>query len=327
MSFRSAPALLRSLGGMARTAELSRHGVTTGELRRAVASGEVIRPRQGVYALPGTDAALLHAASHGGVPACTDAAALHGLWILARSETPHVWMGTAGTPRGACAHCRLHWDDGTAVVGRLPPVENVLLQIAQCEGDEAFFVALESALRQLRLSPGGIAWLWKHLPVKMRWLLAFARADADSGLESLVRLRLHRHGIRVRTQVHIRGVGEVDLVVGDRLIIECDGRENHEREHRRHRDLMRDATAAAQGYETLRFDYAMIVHDWSHVEAAILAKIADGAHLRSTARSHENPDRPFADRRVVGRPADLMRVRPGSRDVSAASAGRRSGLP
>ncbi len=33
-------------------------------------------------------------------------------------------------------------------------------------------------------------------------------------------------------------------------------------------------------YETLRFDYAMIVHGWPRVEAAILAKIAEGAHFR-----------------------------------------------
>ena len=30
----------------------------------------------------------------------------------------------------------------------------------------------------------------------------------------------------------------------------------------RHKDLRRDANAAAWGYVTLRFDYAMVVHDW-----------------------------------------------------------------
>jgi len=49
-----------------------------------------------------------------------------------------------------------------------------------------------------------------------------------------------------------------------------------------HKDLLRDARAAALGYETLRFDYALIIHDWPLVEAAILAKVTAGAHLRES---------------------------------------------
>lgn len=105
------------------------------------------------------------------------------------------------------------------------------------------------------------------------WLVGFARADADSGLESLVRLRLHRLGIRLRTQVWIPTVGEVDFVVGERLIVEADGEANHGGSGLRAKDLRRDASAAALGYQTLRFTYAMIVHDWQAVEAAIVGAL------------------------------------------------------
>lgn len=280
MSFVRAARVLQRLGRMARTAELKRLGVSERELTRAARSGEVVKPRRGVYALPTTTQAAHHAAEHGGVLGCCEAGVLHGLWILEVPEEHHVWMGASGTPRGACTSCHLHWDAGRATVGRLPPVGNVLLQIASCGGEDAFFAALESALRQSLVPPGELAWLWKHLPLDMRWLVGFARADADSGLESLVRLRLHRIGITVRTQVQIRGVGEVDFVIGDRLIVEADGRENHDDATKRHKDLRRDAAAAALGYETLRFDYAMVVHHWEQVEAAIVAKLAEGAHLR-----------------------------------------------
>ena len=276
-------------GPVARTAALRALGVRERELTRAVRAGEVLRLRHGVYALPDVPAAFRHATAHGGVPGCAEAARLHGLWVL-DGASDHVWMGDAGAPHGACAArpargdaavCRVHWDEGVAIVGELPPVHNVLLQMSQCESEESFFAAYESALRLSKISPAGIAWLWRHLPVAMRWLLDIARPDADSGLESLVRLRLHRLGISVRTQISIRGVGEVDIMIGDRLLIECDGRENHEREEQRHKDLLRDAAAAALGYETLRFDYALIVHDWARVEAAIVAKIEAGAHLRT----------------------------------------------
>lgn len=279
MSFARASTLLARMGRMARAAELRQRGVSRSELARAVRSGEVVRPRQGVYALPGTAEPWLHAASHGGTIGCAQAASAHGLWVLEHPSAHHVWMGTAGTPRSTCAECVLHWDEGRVHVGELAPVANALLQMAACCGEEAFFAALESALRQMLLSPRALSWLTRRLPPPMRWLVAYARSDADSGLESLIRLRLHRIGIEVRTQVRVPGVGEVDLLIGDRLIIEADGRENHEREKERGKDLRRDACAAAAGYTTLRFTYALIIDDWGLVEAAIRGALARHAHL------------------------------------------------
>lgn len=272
--------VLQSLGRMARTAELKDLGVTEAELTQAVRSGIVVRPRQGVYALQACPEELLHAASHGGTVGCCAAGKLLGLWILRVPEKKHVWLGKSGTPRPGCKNCRVHWDDGAVQVGVLPPVHNVLLQIAVCADEDTFFAAFESALRHQLISPGGIAWLRTRLPRNRRWLVDFARTDADSGLESLFRLRMHRLGISVHCQINIHTVGEVDFIIGDRLIIEADGRANHEREKARSKDLSRDAAAAALGYETLRFTYAMIVHQWKIVEAAVLAKIADQAHLR-----------------------------------------------
>ncbi|MGL3151448.1 type IV toxin-antitoxin system AbiEi family antitoxin domain-containing protein [Microbacterium sp. A82] len=300
MSFVLASAVLAVYGPIVRTHELRAHGVTKREISRARAAGEIIRIRQGLYAAHDTSEELLHAAWHGGTPSCLVAGRMHGLWILderepcaAVSSPRHVWIGHAGQ-RHPCFGDRCdesliwHWDDGDAVPGDLPPVANVLLQIAVCADDETFFAALESALRKSLIPPSGMTWLSARLPSELRWMLGFARADADSGLESLIRLRLHLLGISVRTQVSIEGVGEVDFVIGDRLIVEADGKENHDddpsataaRTSRRHKDLVRDAKAAALGYETLRFDYALIVHDWPTVAAAIIAKVQAGAHLR-----------------------------------------------
>lgn len=244
-------------------------GVTEAELTRAVRAGDIIRPRQGVYALPDAPVDAVHAAEHGGAVGCSAAGVLHGLWILDVPPELHVWMGGAGTPRLDRDACRVHWDEGTVRVGHPAPVRNALLQMLGCAGEDAFFAALESALRQALLSVRDMAWLARHLPLDQRWLLAFARSDADSGLESLIRLRLHRIGIIVRSQVVIEGVGEVDFVIGDRLIIEADGRENHDGSAARVKDLRRDAVASALGYETLRFTYAMVVHDWQTVEDAV----------------------------------------------------------
>ena len=111
------------------------------------------------------------------------------------------------------------------------------------------------------------------LPASARWLVDLARPDAESGLESLVRLRLHLIGVEVRTQVAVAGVGRVDFVIEGRVILEADGRENHDGPSQRHRDLMRDAAASRLGFETLRFDYAMILHTWDVVVAAVMAAL------------------------------------------------------
>jgi very-short-patch-repair endonuclease len=148
------------------------------------------------------------------------------------------------------------------------------VHVYHCHGDEVFFAALESALRQRKISSAATGRIRARLPLRARWLVDLARADADSGLESLLRLRLHVLGIRLECQVAIPTVGIVDFVVGDRLILETDGKENHDGASHRHKDLRRDAAASRLGYETLRFDYALVIHDWPTVEAAILAALA-----------------------------------------------------
>ena len=79
--------------------------------------------------------------------------------------------------------------------------------------------------------------------------------------------------------MEIGGVGRVDFVLGDRLILEVDGGLGHEGRENRHKDLMRDVVAAGHGFDTLRFDYEMVVNDWAVVEEAILAKVARGLHV------------------------------------------------
>lgn len=201
--------------------------------------------------------------------------------VLDTGLSPHVWLRGHGRSyaHSDCA-CITHWDDGIAAdVFGLPAVPRILRQILRCRGIEHFFVALESALRQRLITPPQVEWLSRHTNDEAREALAFARSDADSGLESLLRWRLRPHRLEVRTQVSLVSVGRVDFLIGDRLIVEVDGDGNHDGTSHRHRDLVRDANAAAWGYVTLRFDYAMVVHDWETVELAILAHVSRGIHL------------------------------------------------
>lgn len=188
----------------------------------------------------------------------------------------HVWMhdDRHQHPHPDCS-CTAHWDGGSSASAfSLPSIPKVLLQIFRCRGAESFFVALESARRLELIDARDLRALRSVVGAAGRDLIDFSRADSDSGLESLVRLRTRRFGWRVRTQARVIATGDVDLLIEDWLIVETDGKQNHGSPEHRHKDLIRDANAAAWGHVTLRFDYAMVVHDWDLVERAIVATLA-----------------------------------------------------
>jgi very-short-patch-repair endonuclease len=215
-----------------------------------------------------------------GVLGCVSAARHLGLWTLTPGTETHVWTGADGhrLPHDGC-RCVDHWD-AAATSGRLTPasVPRILRQIWLCRGVEEFFVAVESALQRRVITPEGRAWLRRACGDDARAALDFAGKDSESGLESLLRWRLRDVGVSMRAQVDITGVGRVDFLLGERLILEADGAEHHGSGSARHRDLVRDANAAAWGYVTLRVDYAMIVHDWPTVLAAVRGLLNAGIH-------------------------------------------------
>lgn len=269
----SAASVTAQRGGVVRGALLQKYGITRRMRADEVRVGALVRVRPGVFASPTADPLLVEAAAHGGVLTCAHALRLHGVWALDPGGPVHVWLGAKGRTHHAQCECVAHYDAGHAGVG-LAPLEEVLIHVYRCAGDEAFFAAVESALVQQKINGAALRRIRRRLPARAHWLIDLARSDADSGLESLLRLRLHLNGISLECQVTIPTVGRVDFVLDGRLILEADGKGNHDGPAHRHRDLVRDAAASALGYETLRFDYAQIVHAWPTVEAAVLAAVA-----------------------------------------------------
>lgn len=265
---------LHVLGGIARSSQLCRRGVTRAQLARAAGQGDIVRVRNGVYAVAHFNSSVRTAAAHGGELCCASALRHYGVWTLEQSDRVHVWLGPdARAHRHDGCRCVTHRDQGVAAFGVVSLVQ-ALIQTARCLGSEAFFVSFESAWNLGLLTSADRALVRQGLPARFRYLVDIARSDADSGIESLLRLRLARLGIPVECQVLIDRVGRVDFVLAGQIILEVDGRLNHDGPSQRHRDLVRDAEASAAGYDTLRFDYALVVHDWPRVERAILAALS-----------------------------------------------------
>lgn len=273
----SANDTIMSLGGFARGSRLQQLGFTRQSLSEHVRRGEILRLRAGVFAVAPVHPDIRTAAAHGGALTCASLLRARGVWVLPHDDGVHVWLGRRQhpVPHPGCS-CTSHHFTGDPPLGAVS-IETALIHLRRCAGDEAFFAAYESAWHLGLLSRASRATIRALLPRRARWLVDLARSDAESGLESLLRLRLHVLGLTLECQVDIRGVGRVDFVLAGRIIIEVDGKTNHAGDHR-HKDLVRDAAASRLGYQTLRFDYAQIIHDWPSVRAAILGALGAATH-------------------------------------------------
>jgi very-short-patch-repair endonuclease len=102
--------------------------------------------------------------------------------------------------------------------------------------------------------------------------------SSQSGIETIARVALRRRRVRLRTQVRIAGVGHVDLLIGDRLVLELDGREWHEGADFEE-DRRRDLALVALGYLVVRASYKQVTESWADVERDLLTIIRRGDHL------------------------------------------------
>ncbi|MET0589922.1 MAG: DUF559 domain-containing protein, partial [Naasia sp.] len=170
----------------------------------------------------------------------------------------------------------VHWTgrDETSSRVVVPPA-TALRQIAACQPPDVLHVVAESALNRGRVSSAQWEAIESTLPLLVRRRLGPVTGLSGSGIESMFVARVRALGIEIRQQVKLPGVGYVDVVIGDRLIVELDG----ERFHRdAARDRHRDAVSSALGYRVLRFLANQVVHDWPIVEAAVIAALLRGDH-------------------------------------------------
>lgn len=209
--------------------------------------------RRGWFARDGAHPDVVSAVSAGGCVACASALRLRGVWVPERlTARPHARWSRSLTPPDA-AGCR--------PFGRPPGVRDAVddLDVAfrcllRCASAEELVVVADS-LVHLRLATIDELRAWaRDAPRALQALLD--RVDfAESGLESMVRLRMRALRVRVRTQVWI-GDRRVDMVLGELLVVECDGAEHHDGWRAHAADRARDRELVAAGYVVVRLTYA-----------------------------------------------------------------------
>jgi very-short-patch-repair endonuclease len=245
------------------------------QITAAVRSNALIRVRRDHYALPGTDRHTLEAVRIGGREACVSAAREIGFFAF-DSQFTHVHIPREGSrlrspqsrkvtlaaaPRDGV---ELHWwplidsADGTEYcVG----ARDALAQIIRCQEPRFALAAIDTALHEHKIEPSALDHIFAHVPEKYRGLRSRIDARVDAGQESVVRDLIRSAGYSCDIQVHIDGVGRVDLLVEGCVVVEADSRSHHKAWEEHIRDRTRDRLLAALGYVTLRLLYQDIMFD------------------------------------------------------------------
>jgi very-short-patch-repair endonuclease len=268
---------LTLLGGIASSAQLRAAGCSQDRIDRAARSGAIQRIRRGWFAVESADPASVIAVACGGNLSCVSLLRTYRVW-LPHDPFIHVRIDPDRHARSRPG-VRSHWlratDTPTAGCDSLTTSLEVAIQ---CLSDEFAVAAIDSLRERHLVSVSRLREQWDGWPRASR-LLAKSVGDSGSGIETLVRLRLAARGLRIRRQVVIEGVGRVDFVVGDRLIVEVDGREFHGSDDAFDRDRRRDLAAVARGYLVVRLSYRQVMHEWPGVEQQVLGLIRRREHL------------------------------------------------
>ncbi|MBT2585689.1 type IV toxin-antitoxin system AbiEi family antitoxin domain-containing protein [Arthrobacter sp. ISL-95] len=259
---------LRSRLGAATTRTLLNAGFTRRMVANAVMDGRVNRLHRGVYTSKEPDPDVVAAFRADGLLTCISAARFYRLWSLRDSGPLHLSCSTGQARRGVVHHgaCLHPAHPYLPVAG----VADVLIHALRCLPELEALVMVQSAVSQALLVTD---FLRSKLPGnrngKVRETLDLVLPRADSLLEVLAHAHFTRAGLRVRMHVDVPGVGEVDCLVNECLIVELDGGTHLEPKQVK-KDQYRNNAGMRGGLLTLHYYYDDVVHQPERMVGEVL---------------------------------------------------------
>ncbi len=272
-------ARLRAEGGAARRAALVRSRRDALRLADAVGTGAVRRVSRGVYALPGTRRDVVTAAVHNARLGCLSALDAAGVAVLVAPGVPHLSVGRQRGARPSVVRSRfpavLHRECAEPGGSRSSVgVVSALARVLVCRPGAAALVSVDDALHRRLTSVDAIRDALPQTATAARAALTQADPASRSPLETLARLALRQAGLKVRAGVVIPMVGEVDLLVGGRVVVELDGYAFHSGRDEFREDRRRDRELVLQGYVVLRFTAADVLREPDRMVALVRTDLA-----------------------------------------------------
>lgn len=265
--------------GVLSTAQLRRVGCGRAMTDHLVSRGALTRLRWGWYRGPLADDDVLAAVKAGGVLSCISALKKQGIWVPI-TDVVHVRFTEYRSqhPRSArVKNCR-PYDGSKKSVQSVDRPWTALACAMWCLDEESCVAVLDSALNHRVITEAELWDLVRDHPSYLRRRVELCDPRCESGTETLVRLRLQARRVRVVPQAVISGVGRVDLLVGDRLVIEVDSRAHHTGEHNYASDRLRDRKLVRLGYIVVRLTWEQVMFGWAEVETDLMALIRRDRH-------------------------------------------------
>ena len=295
------PALsvIRRLGDTCRTRDLRAVGHYPKSIASAVASGSIERARVGHFVAPDLHEQAKRAIRVGGRVSCVSAAELLGLRVLNRPATLHIEVAENASrlrrardgrgrilPTKAGQYLEFHWSSSPSTHGAMPSIVQVLAHVIDCLPPIEALCILDSAREDLPRAAGSpmltdeeFVQLLDQLSERGRAIASRSTTLSQAIGETLARERLREAGIRARPQVELPGGYFADLLIGDRLVFECEGYSAHGDENAFEYDRERMAFLRGCGFLVLNFSHKQIVDDWEAVLATVQLVMRRGEHL------------------------------------------------
>lgn len=260
---------LRNQGGVVPRRTLLQWGNTDSQIRRALDTGDLTRLRRGWYMTPTAEREVADAVRAGGCLGCVSSLRRRGVYTF--DQRLHVRVAESD---GNCLprHVVRRSVPGgwSAPATPVDSLADSLLAASRCCSPEDLLVLLDSVVNLGLMRSEQVLRLFAESPVFVRRTVS--RMDrAESGTETLVRDRLRHLGLPVQTQVWIAGVGRVDLLVGERLVVEVDSVEHHTSLAAYTNDRRRDRQLRALGFVPIRLTHQQVVYDWLEASMDILS--------------------------------------------------------
>lgn len=285
--------IVRGCHGAVRLRDL---GLTRTQRRHAAAlvdAGELAAHEHGVVSIPGTDRELVLARVHGGLLTCGAAMRHYGLPVARRYEPIHLVVPGSGR-FAALDREVLHIDrtqpKPSPTSFPVEPLAEALARYLRCHArDDSPIIALDAALHDELVTVQQIRTLLHgYGAARARTRLDRASTASRSPLETLARMDLEDAGLNYDDGVDIEGVGEIDLLVEGRVVVELDGYIFHCDEYQFGLDRWRDRRLVARGYLPLRFTRKEV---YSHQVVAKVRRALDRWGMsKSAPKLGEGPE-------------------------------------
>lgn len=278
--------------GIAHRRQLRDAGVRPIDLERAIERDDVRRAKRDWYFTKKCHKYVLRAVHASATATCVSAAAARGLWSGVDAST-HVSAARSNgrvdrTPkplvidgdRPLVVHWTRHPSSGPmpGVRAAIDDMTSMLKHVAACQSHEQAVAVFDSALRNGLVSTRELREIGHWATPAFRRVVEATHPLADSGIESIPRVRFAGIGVTMIPQVVIDG-HRVDGLIGERLVMQFDGFGPHQTREQRNKDLAEDERLQRMGYVVLRYSYDHVIYEWDKIESTVRSIIAQGRHM------------------------------------------------